>query len=111
MKRASIALFTLLLLATSALAADQGRIVGTVVDAGGQPVADAKVVLTRNGTQVRQEKATSEKGQFSMLVLDASAEYTIHIEKDGFEPLDEAVQPKAGETLRVSYTLKAKSAQ
>lgn len=111
MKRASIALFTLLLLATSALAADEGRIVGTVVDANGQPVAQARVVLSRNGTQVRQEKTTSERGQFSMLVLDATAEYTLHIEKDGFEPLEEAVQPKAGEMLRVSYTMKAKSAQ
>src|SRR4051812_5766153 len=82
-------LVLVLVLAPAAFAADEGRIVGTVVDGSNAPVAGAKIVLTRAGTQYRQEKTTDAKGKFTMLVLDAAAQYLIHIEKEGFVPYEE----------------------
>jgi tetratricopeptide (TPR) repeat protein len=87
------------------LAVGEGRILGTVVDAAGAPVADAQVLLTRPGASYKQEKKTDAKGTFTLLVLDATKDYQIHIEKAGFTPVDEPVKPKIQDTLRVSYTL------
>jgi hypothetical protein len=95
-----------LLVPMPAFAVGEGRINGTVIDASGAPVAGAKVVLVREGTKLKQQKETSEKGAFNMLVLDATVSYRILIEKEHFLPLDEPIKPVPGDTLRVSYTLK-----
>lgn len=99
--------FLVCMMAPCAFAAGEGRILGTVTDASGAPVAGAKVLLTREGTESKQEKVTNQKGTFSLLVLDASVSYRIHIEKENFLPLDEPVKPVPGDTIRVSFTLKA----
>jgi tetratricopeptide (TPR) repeat protein len=91
--------------ALPALAVGEGRILGTVLDASGAPVTDAKVLLTREGTSYKQEKKTDGKGTFTILVIDATKEYKLHIEKAGFLPVDETVKPKLQDTLRVTYTL------
>jgi tetratricopeptide (TPR) repeat protein len=102
-----IVLIIALSLATVARAADEGRILGTVVDASGAPIVGAKIVLTRAGTQYRQEKTSDAKGKFTLLVLDATAEYLLHAEKEGFAPYEETVKPKIGDVLRVSFTLQS----
>jgi tetratricopeptide (TPR) repeat protein len=96
---------TLFAFALPAHAVGEGRILGTVVDASGAPVPDAKVLLTRKGTGYKQEKKSDAKGTFTLLVLDATQEYQIHIEKAGFLPVDENVKAKIQDTLRVTYTL------
>jgi len=100
------------LLLTAALAAagplhavGEGRIVGTVLDAAGAPVADAQVLLTRPGSAYKQEKKSDAKGTFTLLVLDATKDYQIHIEKAGFIPIDEPVKAKIQDTIRISYSL------
>jgi tetratricopeptide (TPR) repeat protein len=105
--RALIAAFALIALAAAvpAHAVGEGRILGTIVDASGAPVADAQVLLTRQGSSFKQEKKSDAKGQFTMLIIDATKEYLIHIEKAGFQPLEETVKAKIGDTFRVTYTL------
>jgi tetratricopeptide (TPR) repeat protein len=105
--RALCAALALILFAFSlpAHAVGEGRILGTVVDASGAPVPDAKVLLTRKGTAYKQEKKSDAKGTFTLLVLDATQEYQIHIEKAGFLPVDESVKAKIQDTTRVTYTL------
>jgi tetratricopeptide (TPR) repeat protein len=105
-------IFTLALVLAAALlapgplhAVGEGRILGTVVDAAGAPVANAQVLLTRPGASYKQEKKTDGKGTFTLLVLDATKDYQIHIEKDGFIPVDEPVKAKIQDTVRVTYTL------
>jgi tetratricopeptide (TPR) repeat protein len=83
----------------------EGRILATVVDASGQPVPDAQILLTRPGTNYKQEKKTDKRGTVTLLVLDATKEYLIHIEKAGLMPIEEAIKPKVGDTLRMTYTL------
>jgi tetratricopeptide (TPR) repeat protein len=103
--RTALALAAALATAAPLLAVGEGRILGTVVDASGAPVANAQVLLTRPGSSYKQEKKTDAKGTFTLLVLDASKDYQVHIEKEGFTPVDEPVKPKLQDTLRVSYTL------
>src|SRR4051794_18398708 len=96
--RAFAALVFLVTLAALAITAGplhavgEGRILGTVVDASGAPVANAAVVLSRPGATYKQEKKSDAKGSFTLLVLDATKEYQIHVEKEGFIPVDEPVK-------------------
>jgi hypothetical protein len=91
---------------SSAFAEGEGRIIGTVLDASGARVAGARIVLTREGSEFKQERVSGDNGTFTLLVLDASARYHIHIEKEHFLPLDEPLVPVAGDTLRITLTLK-----
>lgn len=97
--------FAVLIAAGPLYAVGEGRILGTVVDASGAPVAGAQVLLTLPGTKYKQEKKTDARGTVTILVLDATKEYLIRIEKEGFTPLEEPVKAKIEDTLRVTYTL------
>jgi tetratricopeptide (TPR) repeat protein len=105
-RRATLAALVLALALTGALrAAGEGRIIVTITDDGGAPVEGAKVSLARAGTGYKLEKVSDKKGQVMLLVLDATQEYQIHIEKAGYGPYDGPAKPKLGDTLRLSYTL------
>lgn len=95
-----------------ALAAGQGRILGTVVDETGAPVADVKVKITRaSQASYLQEKTTDKKGQFTVLVLDATVEYHFTLERDGYVKLEMDLKPRLEDTLRQTFNLiKAKVA-
>lgn len=94
-----------LVFAGTLLAAGEGRIIGTVLDDAKAPVEGAKVVLVRPGTGYKLEKATDKKGQFQLLILDATQKYQVHIEKEGYGPYDGPVDPKVGDTVRLSFEL------
>lgn len=101
----SLALLAAFALAASAHAVGEGRIIGTVTDDQNAPLAGVKVTFIRNGTDLKQEKTTDAKGRFTILVLDATQQYTIHLEKEGYQPYEEVVKPKPEDTLRISYQL------
>jgi len=87
-------------------AAGEGRVLGTVTDGQNQPIQGAKILLTLPGVgSFKQEKTTDKAGKFTLLILDATKEYKIHIEKDGFQPFEEALKPKLEDTMRITYTL------
>ncbi|HEX9940572.1 MAG TPA: tetratricopeptide repeat protein [Thermoanaerobaculia bacterium] len=105
-RRAALtALALTLTMAGSLYAAGEGRIIGTVVDEAGTPVEGAKVVLTRPGTGYKLEKTSDKKGQVMLLILDATQEYQIHVEKAGFNSFEGPVKPKIQDTLRLTFTL------
>jgi Tfp pilus assembly protein PilF len=110
MKATSRALGCALLLlsgfAAAAHAADQGRVLGTVVAAGGAPLAGVKVIITSpDMATYRVEKTTDARGQFSAIILDAQRQYTIHLEKQGYVTLEQPLKLKIEDTLRESYSL------
>jgi tetratricopeptide (TPR) repeat protein len=105
-RRATLtALALMLIFASSLRAAGEGRIVGSVVDEAGAPVEGAKVLLTRQGTAYKLEKTSDKKGQFMLLILDATQEYQIHVEKAGFTSYEGPVKPKVEDTMRLTFTL------
>lgn len=111
-RRAALAALVLALAFRGALlAAGEGRIIATITDDKGAPVEGAKVTLTRKGTAYTLEKMTDKKGQVMLLVLDATQEYQLHIEKGGYGPYDGPVKPKVADTVRLSFTLPAVAPQ
>jgi tetratricopeptide (TPR) repeat protein len=104
--RALLAALTLTLALTGALsAAEEGRVLGTVVDEAGAPIVGARALLTRPGTGYKLEKTTDKKGQFTLLILDATQQYQIRVEKEGYLPYEETVKPKIQDTLRLTFTM------
>jgi tetratricopeptide (TPR) repeat protein len=94
-----------LVLAGTLLAAGEGRVIGTVLDDSKAPVEGAKVVLTRPGTGYKLEKVTDKKGQFMLLILDATQSYQINIEKAGYGPFEGPLKPKVEDTMRLTFEL------
>ena len=103
--RAALTALILALAFTGALrAVGEGRIIGTVTDDAGAPIEGAKAVLSRAGGY-RLEKVSDKRGQFMLLVLDATQDYQIHIEKAGYGPFDGPVKPKLQDTVRLTFAL------
>jgi tetratricopeptide (TPR) repeat protein len=99
------ALVVALSLAAALHAAGEGRVVGTVLDEANAPLEGVKVTLTRPGTGYKLEKVTDKKGQFMLLILDATQEYQIRLEKPGYRPNEGPLRPTLEDTLRVKFTL------
>ncbi len=104
--RAALAALLAAALAPAALlAAGEGRVLGTVQDDAGQPLVGVKITVTSPEFKYLQEKTSDKKGKFSLLLLDATRKYTIKLELEGHQPLEEALEPRLGDTLRMTYTL------
>jgi tetratricopeptide (TPR) repeat protein len=87
-------------------AVGEGRVIGTVMDGQNKPIQGAKILVTLPGVaSYKQEKTSDKAGKFTLLILDATKEYKVRIEKEGFQPFEEALKPTIQETLRISYTL------
>jgi tetratricopeptide (TPR) repeat protein len=104
-RRVALSALLALGLAASLHAAGEGRVVGTVLDEANAPVEGVKVILTRPGTGYKLEKVSDKKGQLMLLILDATQNYQIHLEKQGYKPFEGPLKPKLEDTMRVSYTL------
>jgi tetratricopeptide (TPR) repeat protein len=100
-RRALAAALILGLAASGALfAQEQGRILLTVQDQNNAPLPDVKVTITSPDFKFKQEKKTDKKGQVSILLLDATRQYVMTLEKEGFLPLEQPIKPQIGETMR-----------
>jgi len=100
----------LLLVVPSLLFAQaQGRVKGTVVDAKGNPIPNAKVVITcPEITTYKKEMSADKKGVFTTLIVDATKQYMFHIEAPGFQAIEQLNKPLiGGQTLEVTFTLKS----
>ena len=82
-----------------------GSIVGTVRDATGAPVRDAKVVIVNEGTNAEFQTTTNEAGDYTAPVLP-SGNYTIKVDVSGFRPnLVKGVTLLANRSARQDITL------
>lgn len=86
-------------------AAEEGRLLGTVTDEAGAPLADVQVTVSAPGFKYEQKRKSDKKGQFTILVLDGTKEYQIKLEKEGYVPIEAPLRFKIGETIRQSYPL------
>jgi Tfp pilus assembly protein PilF len=100
------ALLLLSSFAAAAHAADQGRLLGTVVDPLGAPLAGVKVIITSpDMATYRVEKTTDAHGQFSAIILDAQRQYRIRLEKQDYLTLEQPLKLKIEDTLHETYSL------
>jgi tetratricopeptide (TPR) repeat protein len=102
---AALTTLTITLAGAAALhAAGEGRVICTVTDEANAPIAGARGTLSREGGY-KLEKVSDAKGQFTLLVLDATKEYQLHIEKEGYGAYDGPVKPKLQDTIRLTFAL------
>lgn len=94
-----------LALAGSLAAATEGRVLASLVDETGAPVKGAKVVVTRPGTKYTLEKTSDAKGQVMLLILDATQQYQVRVDKEGFQPFEGPLKAGVGDTTRLTFTL------
>lgn len=111
MNRSLRALLPALLLAPACLtlhAETFDRLLGTVRDSSGQPVAGAKVVLSRLDMNWKVEMTTDAKGEFSRAGLAplSSENYQVTISKDGFQNTVKAFALRvSSDTIRMDFPL------
>lgn len=104
-RAALAALVVVFAFAPALYAVGEGRVLGTVNDPDGKPLADVSILITSPEFKYEQKKSSDKKGKFSLLVLDATRTYTIRLEREGYQPLEEPLEPRLGETLRMTYVL------
>src|SRR5271168_1888698 len=89
---------------------DKGTIAGTVKDASGSAVPDAKVTVTRSATGQQTGLVTDKSGAYSAELLTAGT-YSITAEAPGFTRTElTSVQLGVNQVLRLDIELKIGSA-
>jgi Carboxypeptidase regulatory-like domain len=85
--------------------AGNGELTGEVRDASQSIVADAKITLTEQGTNLLYESVTNEDGIYQWSSLKPGR-YTLTVKKDGFQRYErEDITIRTGERIRVNVTL------
>jgi hypothetical protein len=98
------AIFLSWLLAIPAFADLTGDVQGTVTDASGARVADAKVTIKNIGTGATRTVTTGSGGEFSIPQLEIGA-HLVTVEKDGFKAFAQQVMVRSGEKTRVDAVM------
>src|SRR6266851_4807093 len=98
------AIFFTWLLAIPVFADLTGDVQGTVTDASGARVADAKVTIRNLGTGATRTVTTGLGGEFSVPQLEIG-EHVITVEKDGFKAFAQHVMVRSGEKPRVDAVM------
>ena len=83
----------------------QGQVAGVVRDAGGQPIAQARVLLVAGpGPLIEMAVLTDERGEYEWAGL-AAGEWTLAAYADGFQGKQLTVRIVGGQTARLDFTL------
>ena len=87
-----------------AVQAPDGAISGTVRDGSGAGVPGAKVVIVNEATGLSREAASSDRGDYSALLLPPG-QYILAVEAAGFRRAEVAVRVDVGRTSHADVTL------
>ena len=88
-----------------AAAGTEGRISGQVNDIDGNALEGVQVTISAVGLDIKRSGVTSKKGKFTITLLNASRDWLIRLEKEGFQVIEEAIDPIVGGTLKPTYTM------
>jgi hypothetical protein len=91
-----------------AQAASSGSISGTVTDAQGAVIPNAKIVITNKETGVPRETSSAANGSYSAVALPAGI-YVVHVEAGGFGSRERAASVEVGTSTRVDFQMKVGS--
>lgn len=106
----SVAVISLLLPAVSALAIGQGRLQAEVVDAQGNPLPDVQVTITQDDIGYSSTTKTNRKGNFTVMLVDATRVYTFAFEKEGLPKAIQTFKIEPGGVTHHTFTLAAQAA-
>ncbi len=102
--RLLVAILLAWMLASPVLADLTGDLQGTVTDATGAGVSNAKVTLKSLRTGAARVLTTSATGEFSAPQLEVG-DYSVTVEKDGFKSLTQNATVRSGEKTRIDPKL------
>src|SRR6202790_1727393 len=94
------AVFATWLLAVPAFAALTGDIEGTVLDAAGAAVPNAKVTIKSVSTGAIRVVTTNQSGEYSAPQIDIG-DYLVSVERDAFKTYTERIVVRSGEKTRL----------
>lgn len=83
----------------------EGRVAGTVIDPDGNPIVGVVITVKAIGYDYETSRTTNKKGRFTLLVMDATKDYTIQLEAEGFVTIQEPFDPPLGDTMRHTWTM------
>lgn len=87
------------LVANTAGAGAQARISGAVIDSEGNPISGAVVTITcQEVATFKKVVKVSKRGEFKVLILDATRDYMFHVEADGYQPQERSFKVDVGST-------------
>ncbi|MGH9316866.1 MAG: carboxypeptidase-like regulatory domain-containing protein, partial [Thermoanaerobaculia bacterium] len=96
----------LLLASAGAQAGTQGRVAGRVTDSDGNPIEGVTVTITTPAiTNYRLSVKTSKNGQYGFIVNDATLNYHMRFEREGYAPADVDKKFSTGEITTVDQKL------
>lgn len=85
--------------ASFVFAGAQARLEGRVTDSKGTPIPDAEITITTpEVTTFNKVLTTDSKGEFKMLLLDATRHYVFHVEAPGYQAEERPFKVAAGST-------------
>src|SRR3569833_356412 len=77
----------LLAIAPAGAQSDSSSLSGTVTDSSGALVIDAKITVRNAATLAERSITTNDSGSFTLTNL-SSGDYSVHVEKSGFETIN-----------------------
>jgi tetratricopeptide (TPR) repeat protein len=86
-------------------AVSEGRVLGQVREPDGKPVPGATATITSPEFKFELKKTSDSKGNFTVVILDATRKYTIRIEKEGYVATQGPLDIHVGEVTPQTYTL------
>jgi tetratricopeptide (TPR) repeat protein len=92
----TFALLLALVPAGMLLAGAEGRLKGFVKDKDGNPIVGANVALMAQEVGAARQAKTKKGGRFVMMVADATRNYMIRIEKEGYQTIQEPIKLTVG---------------
>lgn len=98
-KTASLCVLAIMAVAGSLFAATEGRMAGKVTDAITKaPITNATITLTATtGRNFKADFKTDKKGDYRLLVVDATIPYTFTVSAPGYASFEDTVKMKLGE--------------
>jgi hypothetical protein len=89
-----------------------GAITGIVRDAGGQPIADAGVVITHSRTGFTSRGLTRDNGMYLIQGLEVGGPYTVTVERIGFRGVEHSdIYVRLSQSTRVDVQLSEQAVQ
>src|ERR1051326_8253093 len=86
----------------------RGSITGIIMDSTGAVVNGATVTAMNTATGVPTSKTTNSSGNFSLSYL-IPGKYSLAIEKTGFAQIEEMIEIRGGDQLRMDFRLSVAS--
>lgn len=106
-KTFALSLMLVMAAAGNAFAGAEARITGKVIDAvSKEPIKNVAIhVEATEGKTIKQDAKSKNDGGYAVFLLDGTIKYKFTLTADGYEPYDEVIKLKIGDTTNRDFEL------